>query len=60
MKRYHVVIQLYAHGIWREHMHAGRTYAFRLRRDAERCADNMREIYPGQRWHVAILRRTVK
>lgn len=61
MTRYHVVVQLYAQGIWREYRHEGNAYVFRLRRDADRCADTLRETYRDPRkWNVSVVRRPLK
>lgn len=61
MTRYHVVIQLCAQGIWREYRHEGHAYVFRLRRDAERCASDLRQIYRNPaRWNVSVARRPLK
>ncbi len=61
VRRWFVVVQFCARGIWREFWHEGQGYAFRLRRDAEREADEARKRYTNpQRWHVSVARRRVK
>ena len=61
MRRWFVVVQLYAEAIWREYPHDLCGNAFRFRRDAERVADNLRRWYTNpQRWHVVVVRRRVK
>ncbi len=61
MRRWFVVVQLYADAHWREHPHDGCGKAFRFRRDADRFADELRRRYTDrQRWHVVVLRRRVK
>ena len=58
MRRWHVVVQLCAQGVWREYRHEGHAYVFRFRRDAERCADTLRETYRDPRkWNVSVVRR---
>ena len=60
MRRWFVVVQLYAHGLWRDYPHEGCGTAFKYRRDAERLADQLRRWYTDpQRWHVSVMRRMV-
>ena len=61
MRRWFVVVQLYAHALWCDYPHEGRGTAFKFRRDAEREADELRKRYSNpQRWHVVVVRRRVK
>ena len=61
MRRWFVVVQYCAHGTWREHAHERCGEAFRLRRDAEMFANNLRKRYTNaQRWHVSVARWRVK
>ena len=61
MRRWFVVVQLYADANWREHPHGECGKAFKFRRDAERFADELRRWYTDrQRWHVVVLRRRVR
>ena len=61
MRRWFVVVQLYAQAHWRDYPHDGRGNSFKYRRDAERVADELRKRYSDpQRWHVSVLRRRVR
>ncbi len=61
MRRWFVVVQLYAHALWCDYPHDGRGNAFKFRRDAEREAGELRKRYANpQRWHVSVVRRRVK
>ena len=61
MRRWFVVVQLYAHALWRDYPHEGCGEAFKFRRDAERVADELRKWYANpQLWNVSVVRRRVK
>lgn len=61
MRRWFVVVQLYAHALWQDYPHDGRGNAFKYRRDAERFANELRRWYTDpQRWNVVVVRRRVK